>query len=61
VVLTAQVSLLQGEMEGEASDGTRVRSAPGDIMLFEDTSGKGHRSWVVGDDEALAAVVVLSE
>jgi len=53
--------LLQGEMEIEASDGTRVRSAPGDILLAEDTWGKGHRSWVVGDKDALLAVVVLPD
>ena len=51
--------VLKGAMEGEVSDGTRRRFRPGDVALFEDTWGKGHRSWVVGDDDALDAVVEL--
>jgi hypothetical protein len=50
---------LKGESEGETSDGARLRFGPGDILLAEDTQGKGHRSWVVGDEDVLAAVVVL--
>jgi uncharacterized cupin superfamily protein len=36
--------LLSGEMEIEASDGHKLNMKPGDILLLEDTLGKGHRS-----------------
>lgn len=52
---------LAGELEGETSDGDRRRYGPGSVVLVEDTTGKGHRSWVVGDDDALAAVVLLPD
>jgi len=52
---------LKGEVEAETSDGNRARSGPGDVVLLEDTSGKGHRSWVVGDEELWAAVIVLPD
>jgi hypothetical protein len=29
------------------------------VLLAEDTTGKGHRSWVVGDGEVLVAIVQL--
>jgi len=51
---------LRGESEAEFSDGTRRRVGPGAIAVFEDTWGKGHRSWVVGDEDVLAAVVELA-
>jgi hypothetical protein len=50
---------LQGEIEAEASDGEIRRFGPGSAVLVEDTSGKGHRSRVVGGQEAVLAVVQL--
>jgi hypothetical protein len=50
---------LQGEIEGETSDGETRRFGPGDAVLLEDTSGKGHRSRVVGGEDAILAVVQL--
>jgi hypothetical protein len=50
---------LQGEIEAEVSDGEVRRFGPGSATLVEDTSGKGHRSRVVGDQEVLLAVVQL--
>lgn len=50
---------LQGEVEAEASDGEVRRFGPGSMTLVEDTTGKGHRSRVVGDKEAILAVVQL--
>jgi hypothetical protein len=50
---------LQGEIEGETSDGEIRRFGPGDAVLLEDTTGKGHRSRVVGSEEAILAVVQL--
>src|SRR5687768_16523989 len=52
---------LAGEMEGEASDGELRRFGPGAVTLVEDTTGKGHRSWVAGDANVLLAVVQLPE
>jgi hypothetical protein len=50
---------LKGRIEGEMSDGTRRVFGPGDVVLLEDTRGKGHRSRVVGDEPTLLAVVQL--
>jgi redox-sensitive bicupin YhaK (pirin superfamily) len=50
---------LQGQIEAETSDGEIRRFGPGDAVLLEDTSGKGHRSRVVGDEAAILAVVQL--
>ncbi len=52
---------MRGELEGETSDGTRRRYGPGGVVLLEDTTGKGHRSWVIGDDDVLAAVVQVAD
>jgi quercetin dioxygenase-like cupin family protein len=55
------VFYLAGEVEVEASDGERRRFGPGGATLGEDTTGKGHRSRVVGEVEALLAVVQLAD
>jgi uncharacterized cupin superfamily protein len=39
---------LVGETEIEISDGTKRRFGPGDVLLAEDTSGRGHISRDVG-------------
>jgi hypothetical protein len=52
---------LAGRVEGETSDGTRRTMGPGSVVLVEDTEGKGHRSWVVGDEEVVIAVVQLDQ
>lgn len=53
------VFLLSGTMEFETSDGERRCIAPGTAMLLEDTAGKGHLSRVVGDTDAVFAIVKL--
>jgi quercetin dioxygenase-like cupin family protein len=53
--------VLAGEVEGETSDGARRRHGPGSAVQLEDTTGKGHRSWVVGDRDMLAAVVQFAD
>jgi hypothetical protein len=50
---------MQGAVEAEASDGEVRLFRPGSITLVEDTTGKGHRSRVVGDEEVVLAVVQL--
>ena len=51
---------LSGEVEAETSDGETRRIGAGDITLVEDTSGKGHRSRVIGSSDVLIAVVKLA-
>ena len=50
---------LAGQVEVKASDGEVRTFGPGDIVLAEDTTGKGHVSRVVGSAEVLNAVVRL--
>jgi len=51
---------LAGQGEVGVSDGEVRTFGPGDIVLVEDTTGKGHVSRVVGSAEVLNAVVRLS-
>lgn len=53
--------VLTGKWELETSDGTIRMFGPNDVLLAEDTTGKGHRSRVVGDEESLALLVQLPE
>ena len=52
---------LAGEIEAETSDGETRRFGPGSVTLVEDTSGKGHKSRVVGDTPVLGVVVQLED
>ena len=52
---------LAGEIEAEVSDGEIRCFGPGSVALVEDTTGRGHKSRVVGDTEALLAVVQLPD
>ena len=52
---------LKGEVEGETSDGQVRVIKPGTIVLLEDTTGKGHRSRVIGTEDAVIGVVQLEE
>ena len=52
---------LSGESEIEVSDGEVRRYGPGSVILAEDTTGKGHRSRVVGTADVLLAVVQLDD
>jgi len=49
-----------GQMEVVVGDGTTRRFGPGDAVLFEDLTGQGHTSRIVGADR-LAAIVPLAE
>ncbi len=55
------VFYLAGEVEVEASDGEARRFGPCGVTFGEDTTGKGHRSRVVGQGDALLAVVQLAD
>jgi hypothetical protein len=53
--------VLSGEWDVTASDGDARRFAAGDVLLVEDTTGKGHTSRVVSDTDSVAVMVTLSE
>jgi len=50
---------LSGAVEAETSDGEIRQIKAGEMALIEDTSGKGHRSRVMGSTEVVIAVVQL--
>jgi len=52
---------LAGEIEAEVSDGEVRRFGPGSVTLVEDTTGKGHKSRVVGTTDVLSVVVQLEK
>jgi hypothetical protein len=51
------LALLSGAVEMETTDGTVKRFGPGDLVLLEDTSGKGHVTRNTGDGYAMFLVV----
>ena len=53
-------ALLEGTVGVETADGEETL-VPGDCGLLEDTTGKGHRSWAVGDQAAVLVMVTLAE
>ena len=53
------VITLEGEGEIEISDGTKRRFGPGDVLLAEDTTGKGHITRVVNNKPRKTAFVAL--
>ena len=53
--------LLAGQTEGGVSDGGTRISKVGDIVLLEDTTGKGHTTRVIGSEAALFAIIPLAD
>jgi hypothetical protein len=53
--------VVSGSWEIETSDGEIRTFAPNQTLLVEDTTGKGHRSRVLGNEESLALLVQLNE
>ena len=51
----------QGHLEAQVSDGAVLRCESGTLVLVEDTAGKGHKSWVVGEEEVVIFVVRLPD
>jgi len=51
------LALLSGAVEMETTDGTVRRFKPGDLVLLEDTSGKGHVTRNTGDGYSVFLVV----
>ena len=52
---------LSGQAEIEVGDGTIARVGPGDIVLAEDLTGRGHVTRVVGDQPRFYAIVPLTD
>jgi hypothetical protein len=52
---------LSGDLEIETSDGELRRFTGGDLVLAEDTTGKGHVSRVVGSDDFRAITIELAD
>ena len=55
------VVLLDGEIELEVSDGEKRRLTGGEILLLEDTFGKGHRTRSLGGKPRRSLFIVLPE
>jgi len=51
---------LSGVAEIEVGDGTKARVNPGDVVLAEDLTGRGHVTRVVGDQPRFYAIVPLA-
>lgn len=43
------VVMVRGAIEIEVSDGSRRTFRPGDLLLLEDVTGRGHTTYTVGD------------
>lgn len=56
---TQFVITLAGEMEIGLPDGTLRRFGPGDVLLADDTTGKGHTTRDVGDIGRITAYIPL--
>ena len=52
---------LTGTVEIEVGDGTVARLGPGDVVLAEDLTGRGHVTRVVGNEPRFYAIVPLAE
>ncbi len=48
-----------GRFAVTASDGSRRELNAGDVLLLEDTHGKGHSSQILGDDVGVVPVIHL--
>ncbi len=52
---------LSGHAEIEVGDGTVARVGPGDVVLAEDLTGRGHVTRVVGSEPRFYAIVPLAD
>jgi hypothetical protein len=52
---------ISGKIEATVSDGEVRVFGPGSVTLLEDTTGKGHTSRVIGDQEVFAVVIQLED
>ena len=54
------VITVEGEGEIEIGDGTKRRFRPGDVLLAEDTTGRGHITRVMNNQPRKLVVVTLA-
>jgi quercetin dioxygenase-like cupin family protein len=54
------VIILSGQLEIGLGDGSKQVFGPGDARLVEDTTGKGHTTRVVGNQQVITATVPLA-
>ncbi|UCG73899.1 MAG: cupin domain-containing protein [Chromatiales bacterium] len=52
--------ILQGTVEVTVGDGEARRFSPGDVVLLEDTTGRGHTTRVVSDEDHVAVMVPVT-
>jgi uncharacterized cupin superfamily protein len=52
---------VRGVVEITAGDGQKRRLAPGQFMLLEDTTGKGHVTHATGPEDHVALAVPVPE
>ena len=52
---------MSGTAEIEVGDGTVVRVEPGDVVLAEDLTGRGHITRVIGSQPRCYAIVPLTD
>lgn len=53
------IIMLEGEVDVEIGDGTVRRFGPGDVLLAEDTTGRGHVSRAVDNQPRKSIFVML--
>ncbi|MGE0026056.1 MAG: cupin domain-containing protein [Thermoleophilia bacterium] len=53
--------VMRGVVEVTTSDGEQRRFSPGDVIVLDDTRGRGHASRVVGVDDLLIFGTVLAD
>ncbi len=53
------IILLDGEIEIEVSDGEKRRFRGGDVLLLEDTTGRGHKTRVANNQPRRSVFVTL--
>lgn len=54
------IIMLDGEIEIEVSDGEKRRFRAGDILLVEDTSGRGHKTRVTNNEPRRSIFVTVA-
>ena len=52
--------IVKGSVEVTAGDGESRRFDPGSIVLLEDTTGTGHQTRVLGDDDNLTLMIAVT-
>ena len=53
--------ILQGTVEVTVGDGESRRFGPGQVVLLEDTTGKGHTTEVISEEDHISVMVPVAE